>query len=348
MKAFLQPDVPAPAKVLRLVRHHHGLPSGEGEAIPTSATMCRKDLARVWRAGARLNHLKARRRRIHLDDIPAGAFPVVLELGGGSQFLILREKLDECGTGSYLVQFPDARESLVRAERIREIYDGTCVFLRPCGSAEENPGETGRGPGSGSRWSWLARLRLRIALFPMKRGVVAAITCHVLTLVGVLGAVVSHGLAFPGENQDPLVPAVGVFMAAAVVAGILRLRREVLGGRLAAALVDGICLPFYGLAMVGLAGWMALPFFVVAAAVVGVLLLSDRLGQMPSRLREIRLHVVGGTFCAGAVAGAAAVSLGFLAPAAMVGCLVLGTCLIDFLIESDVLWQEVRLAMITR
>ncbi len=341
MKHFLQPDVPASAKVLSLVRHHHGLPTGLCDEIPVSAAMRGNRLTRIWRTGARLNHLNARRRRIELDDIPASAFPVVLELGQGTQFLILREKLSDHGTESYLVQFPDARESLVRAERIREIYDGSCVFLRPRGAAHDES------PRGGTRSGWLARLRSRIASFPMKRGIIAAITCHVLTLAGVLGVVVSHRLAFPAAAADSLlVPVVGVFMAAAVVLGILRLRREVITERFSAALVDGICLPLYGLAMVFLAGWVATPFFWVAGSVIAVLLLSARLGQMPSRLRGVRGYVVGGTFFAGTVACWTVASLGLFPPALMAGVLVLGTCLVNLLIESDVLWQEVRLALI--
>jgi hypothetical protein len=340
MKLFLQPDLPASAKVLSLVRHHHGLPTGVNEEIPVNATMRTNRLARIWRTGARLNHLNARRRRIELDDIPASAFPVVLELGQGSQFLILEENLKESGTESFIVQFPDARQSVVRADRIREIYDGTCVFLRPRGTAN-NGGEPK------SRRGWFARLSARIASFPMKRGIIAAAVCHGLTLAGVAGVVVSHRLAFPaGGAGSVLVAAMGVFMAAAVVLGILRLRREVITERFPAALVDGAFLPFYGLAMVLLAGWVAAPFFWVAGSIIAVLLLSARLGQVPSRLRKVRRYIVGGTFFAGAVACWTVASLGLFSPALMAGALVLGTCLVNVLIESDVLWQEVRLAMI--
>lgn len=340
MKIFLQPDLPASAKVLSLVRHHHGLPTGLNDEIPVNATMRTNRLTRIWRTGARLNHLNARRRRIELDDIPPSAFPVVLELGQGSQFLILKENLNEGGTESYIVQFPDARESLVRAERIREIYDGTCVFLRPRDTANDDRGSKPRG-------GWFGRLSARIAAFPMKRGILAAIVCHALTLAGVAGVVVSLRLAFPAAGADSLlVPAMGVFMAAAVVLGILRLRREVITERFPAALVDGAFLPIYGLAMIALAGWVATPFFWVAGSVIAVLLLSARLGQVPSRLRGVRGYIVGGTFFAGAVACWTVASLGLFSPALMAGALVLGTCLINLLIESDVLWQEVRLAMI--
>lgn len=348
MKHFLQPDIPASAKMLSLVRRHHGTPMGANDEIPSNTLMRGNRLARIWRRGARLHHLKARRRRIELADIPAIAFPVVLELGQGTQFLILREKFADHGTESYLVQFSDARESLVRAERLREIYDGTCVFLRPREAAPEVKGTEVKGTGSphGSP-GLIARLRSRIASFPMKRGVIAAMTCHVLTLTGVLGVVVSHRLAFPEAGADSLlVPAVGVFMAAAVVMGILRLRAEVITDRFPAALVDGALVPFYGLALVFLAGWVATLFFWVAGSIIAVLLLSARLGQAPSRLRGVRGYIVGGTFFAGAVACWTVASLGIFPPAVMAGALVLGTCLVNLLIESDVVWQEVRLAMI--
>ena len=84
----------------------------------------------------------------------------------------------------------------------------------------------------------------------------------------------------------------------------------------------------------------------MAGSIIAVLLLSARLGQVPSRLREVRGYIVGGTFFAGAVACWTVASLGISPPAVMAGALVLGTCLVNLLIESDVVWQEVRLAMI--
>lgn len=348
MELLLQPDLPASAKVLRLIRHYHGLPRGLREEIPVSAARRYNRLGQIWRTEARLNHLNARRRRIRLDDIPATAFPVVLELGQGSQFLILREKVSESGAESYIVQFPDARESLVRAERIGEVYDGTCIFLRPRDAAKEERGGEHHGIRPRLSHGWLGRLTSRLTSFPMKRGIIRAIGCHLLTLAGVLGVILSHQLAFPAAGDDSLLaPAMGVFMAAAVVAGLLRLRREVIRERFSAALVDGISLPLYSGALMFLAGWAATPFFWVAAAVIIVLLLSARLGQMPSRLRRVRVYLVGGTFFAGAVAFWTAASLGLFPPALMAGALILGTCLVNLLIESDVLWQEVRLAMLT-
>lgn len=131
MNAFHRPDLPATSKVLSLVRLHHGLPSGTGEVVPPTAKAS-ASLGRLWRTGARANHLQARRRRIALDALPDGEFPVILELAGGSNFVIVHERSGKDGEGqSYLVQFPDSREAVVRADRLRELYDGTCVFLSP-------------------------------------------------------------------------------------------------------------------------------------------------------------------------------------------------------------------------
>jgi hypothetical protein len=131
MNAFHRPNLPATSKVLSLVRIHHGLPPEGAEVVPQTADS-RATLGRLWRSGARANHLQARRRRVALDDLPAGEFPVILELAGGSNFVIVHERCGNAGGGdSYLVQFPDSREAEVRADRLRELYDGTCVFLSP-------------------------------------------------------------------------------------------------------------------------------------------------------------------------------------------------------------------------
>jgi hypothetical protein len=131
MNAFHRPNLPATSKVLSLVRIHHGLPPAGAEVVP-QATTSGATLGRLWRSGARANHLQARRRRIALDDLPAGEFPVILELAGGSNFVIVHERCGKPGDeAAYLVQFPDSREAEVRAERLREFYDGTCVFLSP-------------------------------------------------------------------------------------------------------------------------------------------------------------------------------------------------------------------------
>lgn len=131
MNAFHRPDLPATSKVLSLVRLHHGLPPEGADIMPTVAKPS-APLGRQWRSGARANHLHARRRRVALENLPNGEFPVILELAGGSNFVIVHERSGKAGEGdSFLVQFPDSREAIVRADRLRELYDGTCVFLSP-------------------------------------------------------------------------------------------------------------------------------------------------------------------------------------------------------------------------
>jgi hypothetical protein len=131
MNAFHRPNLPATSKVLSLVRLHHGLPPEGGVILPKEAKSG-SPLGRLWRSGARANHLQARRRRVALDDLPAGEFPVILELAGGSNFVIVHERCGKDGAeASFRVQFPDSREAEVRADRLRELYDGTCVFLSP-------------------------------------------------------------------------------------------------------------------------------------------------------------------------------------------------------------------------
>jgi|LakMenEpi03Aug12_release.lakeMendotaPanAssembly.Ray.scaffolds.fasta_scaffold324742_1 ABC-type bacteriocin/lantibiotic exporter with double-glycine peptidase domain len=135
MNAFHRPDLPASSKVLSLVRLHHGMPPEIGEVLPATAKAS-APLGRLWRSGARANHLQARRRRVPLDDLPEAEFPVILELAGGSNFVIVHERSGTEGEGqAYRVQFPDSREAEVRADRLRELYDGTCVFLSPGTSA---------------------------------------------------------------------------------------------------------------------------------------------------------------------------------------------------------------------
>lgn len=132
MTAYSQPDLPAPAKVLSLVRLHHGLPSGTGDEIPPCSGRLAVRPGRLWQRGARLNHLRARRLRLALEEIPATSLPAVLELSGGSSCLLLLGREKGCaGEPIYRVQFPDAREAFVSAEALGGRYDGVCVLFCP-------------------------------------------------------------------------------------------------------------------------------------------------------------------------------------------------------------------------
>lgn len=135
MEPFKSPEIPASAKALSLVGLHHGVLLG-GD-IPTFAGSEKSRSKAAWRKGARLNHLTARKRKAKLDDIAEESFPVILEIDGGRNFVILKEK---AGESEFLVQFPDSREAPVSRERLAQRYSGTCVYLGPVAEgAEEGP-----------------------------------------------------------------------------------------------------------------------------------------------------------------------------------------------------------------
>lgn len=330
MNSFHQPEIPATAKVLSLVRLHHGLPSRGGEEIPQAPA---KRLERVWKTGARLNHLFARRRRIALEEIPASCFPVILELSGGSNFVILRERTAPEQEGdAYIVQFPDSREALVRGDRLRELYDGVCVFLNP------GSGSTPRGPGL---WH---RLRERLAAKSSKKVAVLAFLANLLPLAAAIGVIIAPNSAFGANGATPFfLTALGVIMAAAVTAGLAILRRRNGSDPLPGALVDCAFIPFLAVAVVLLAGWAALPFLAVAGIFSLALIASRHLGATSSAFHQLRPRLLTFSFLLGASVAAALAVAGLLAPALVAAGLVLGTALIDRLFEGDLVLRELRL-----
>lgn len=330
MNPFHQPEVPATAKVLSLVRLHHGLPSTSDGTIPRPSG---KRLERIWKTGARLNHLFARRRCIALEEIPSACFPVILELSGGSNFVILRERADECpGTDSYVVQFPDSREALVRGDRLRELYDGVCVFLKPGSSPR---------PGGPGLWS---RLRERLTARSSKKVIVVSFLANLLTLAAALAVIVAPRSAL-GENATStfLLTVLGVLMAAAVAGGLATLRRHASGDPLPGAVVDCAFIPFLAAAIVLLAGWAALPFLAIAGIFSLALLASRHLGSTSSAFRRLRPQLLTFTFLLGAGFAAVLALAGHLAPAFIAAGLVLGTALVDRLFDGDLLLRELRL-----
>lgn len=333
MNPFHQPEVPATAKVLCLVRLHHGLPSACGEEIPQARAKGSKRLERTWKTGARLNHLFARRRCIALEEIPPACFPVILELSGGSNFVILRERADECpGTDSYLVQFPDSREALVRGDRLRELYDGVCVFLKPGSSPR---------PGGPGLWSCL---RERLTARSSKKVIVVSFLANLLTLAAALAVIVAPRSAL-GENATStfLLTVLGVIMAAAVAGGLATLRRHAAGDPLPGAVVDCAFIPFLAAAIVLLAGWAALPFLAIAGIFSLALLASRHLGSTSSAFRRLRPQLLTFAFLLGATFAAVLALAGHLAPAFIAAGLVLGTALVDRLFDGDLLLRELRL-----
>lgn len=107
---------------------HHGVPRFP-DASPGESGARRSE--RTWKAPDLRRPLRARRRRLDLDEIPEGALPVILELFRGKNFVILLERVPSASTGetAYLVQFPDRREALVQGGRLRAAYDGVCVLV---------------------------------------------------------------------------------------------------------------------------------------------------------------------------------------------------------------------------
>jgi hypothetical protein len=331
MNSFHQPEIPATAKVLSLVRLHHGLPSRGGEEIPEAPA---KRLERLWKMGARLNHLSARRRRIALEEIPESCFPVILELSGGSNFVILRERTATGHSGdAYIVQFPDSREALVRGDRLRDLYDGVCVFLRPS-----------RPSGPSGRVGLWRRLRERLAAKSSKKVVIAAFFANLLTLAAAIGVFVAPSRAFGENDATPfLLTSLGVIMAAAVTGGLAILRRRQGNDPLPGALVDCAFIPFLAVAITYLAGWAALPFLAIAGICILALLASRHLGATSSAFRQLRPRLLTFTFVLGASVAAALALAGMLAPALVAAGLVLGTALIDRLFDGDLVLRELRL-----
>lgn len=339
MNAFHQPDLPAPAKVLSLVRLHHGLPSQKGEEIPLVANASVKRLSSQWRAGARLNHLQARRRRIALEEIPDSALPAVLELGKGSNFVILLER-NHSGKGEdegYLVQFPDSRVSIVRGDRLRELYDGVCVFLRPTSRVK---------PPGGDRPA--RRFWGRFREISWKRGVLGAVIANLMTLLAAAGLIYAFGST--SENGEALRVPLAFFaiaMAGLVSSGLVLLRRNRGEDRFPGAVVDAAFLPVHSLLAGLLAGWVALPFLIAAVLLGAGILASPCAGKTLPALASFRSSLLTLCFLSGAALALASVTMGYLAPALLAGSLVLGTSLIDRLFDGDLIVREWRLARLS-
>lgn len=131
MDAFKNPSTPPAAKALSLVRLHHGAPGPEKPSIPSFDGIARNASRTAWKQGAKMNHLHAKRRQRVLENIDGGAMPVILEIDGGRNFVVLKERIGD----EFIVQFPDSREAPVSLERLNERYSGFCIFLSP---ANEN------------------------------------------------------------------------------------------------------------------------------------------------------------------------------------------------------------------
>lgn len=140
MSVFRDPSIPASTRAVQLVSRHHGLPQHEDIAILLAASAATGSLRKVWKREAKAHHLKARRRKMILEEVPEDQFPVILEIDGGTNFVVLLERESE---SDYRIQFPDAREAIVSKERIAEVYDGICVFFTPLKKNQSLLGDSG-------------------------------------------------------------------------------------------------------------------------------------------------------------------------------------------------------------
>lgn len=326
MDSYRDPAIPSSSKALSLVRLHHGVSARCDEEIPVAAASGGMQKGAIWRAGARMNHLHARRRKVKLEEIPERAFPVILEVSGGSNFVILKERTDEA---TFLVQFPDSRESTVACQRLAEVYDGECIFLSP---------KRGSGRGTGSGWrNFFSRVRKKnVAVSGISNAFIAALSMLL---------VVNHESAFAGFSEKSVAtPLLGIAAAAAVIAGIVRIRKAFLEQSSENLVADCFALPLFAGLLVTLAGWATLPFFAVGLGVLILRMWSKRVGSDVSRIDRNRKWLVGFAFVAGCLSMGGALVYGAISPALMTGALVIGTYLVYLMISSSRVWQEVRLA----
>ncbi|MAS95471.1 MAG: hypothetical protein CMO55_19905 [Verrucomicrobiales bacterium] len=323
MDSFRDPDISRPSKALSLVRLHHGVSPISEDRIPAVEVASSMRKGAMWRAGARANHLHARRRRVKLEEIPERAFPVILEVSGGSNFVILKERTD---SETFLVQFPDSRESTVSRKRLAEVYDGECIFLSPKRSG---------GMGGGLR-RLFSRVRGRnVAESAMVNGLIAVVS---------LLLVMNHESAFAGFSTHSLVtPLFGVIAAGAVLAGIVRMRKAFFDQSSENLLADCFALPIFAGLLVVLAGWATVPFFLMGLSILAFRVLSKTVGSEESRIDRNRRWLVGASFLAGCLSMGGAMAMGLISPAVMTGALVLGTYAMYVLICSSRVWKEARI-----
>lgn len=324
--SYRDTSIPATSRAVNLVRQHHEIPAHPGEMMP-SATESKSATARVWRREARANHLRAQRRSVRFDEIPAAQLPAILEINGGSNFVVLLEKN---GTFSARIQFPDAREAVVPCERIEEVYDGTCVFLNPTNSRRDG--------GKWSRWKNVVR-----SVRPAK-GFVSSLFFNLCVMAGMLGLVAMRGGEFSGYGQKSF-PLAVVAMAASGLcsAGLLQLRRDLLGRNRSVNWMDLAFVPVFLTLAIAIGGWAALPMLAACGLVMTYFLFSSRLGSIPSRMETNRVSVVGSAFVLGVLLSGAIVLQGLLHPSVMAGMVAMGTYATYLVAKSDSLWQSARL-----
>ncbi|MEM6279004.1 MAG: cysteine peptidase family C39 domain-containing protein [Verrucomicrobiota bacterium] len=320
------PTQPAAHRAIELVRQHHGLPKrAKKDDLDETSTK--------WAKYARRCHLKAKRRVIDLDEIPEAQYPALLEIHGGSHFVILTGKRD---SSTYTVQFPDSRESDVSADRLSESYGGQCIFLKP----QRTVRKTGEGGGSSSPGRKFRDL-LRSA--HLSKG---AFGFNLVVLFLTLLIVYSNESALGGvANGSPILPLFAVGVSALALAGVIGLRRELFRRRLAAHWIDLAFVPVLFATAFAFVGWSIVPVAGLGILLVACLLSSRRLGSVPSRLQRHWKLVVASAFLVGAISLSFSYFQGTVDLALMNGALALSTYAIYLTAQGAASWQSIRLAL---
>ncbi|MEM1441520.1 MAG: cysteine peptidase family C39 domain-containing protein, partial [Verrucomicrobiota bacterium] len=315
---------PAVHRAVDLVRHHHGLPEGgsggdEGEA--------------KWAKYARRSHFRAKRQVVKLEEIPESQYPAILEIHGGSHFVILTAKRDE---STYSVQFPDSRESDVSAERLREFYSGQCIFLKPKRSAKRGDDDKGSGSFGQKFRDFLRSAKLSKGAFGFNLVVLSLTLLIVYSNDRALGGMVAPSM---------MLPLLASGLAALALAGVIGLRRELFRHRMAANWIDLAFVPVLFATAVAFVGWSIVPVLGFAALLMIALLSTRRLGSIPSRLQRHWKMVVAAAFLVGACSLSFSYFRGAVDMALMNGALGLSTYAIYLMAQGAGSWQSIRLAL---
>lgn len=278
MSSFRDPSLPASTRAVQLVSQHHGLPQDEDTDILLAAGTATGSLRKVWKREAKTHHLKARRRTIRLEEIPKGQFPVILEIDGGTNFVVLHERESE---SDYRIQFPDSREAIVSKERIEEVYDGTCVFFTPLKKSNDSSPGGSAGGGKGSK---LGRL------FGSKSTSVKRSLFFNSSLLAAAGVMMVGQKEIFGRFESPSLLTVLLSIAAGVLfsVGAILMRKECFRANEAAGGIDLLCVLTILPVTILLAGWIAFPLLLVGFLVAAYLFVSRRLGSIDSRLSAFR------------------------------------------------------------
>lgn len=317
--------IPASIRAINLVRQHHGLPS----CVESRDFDEERNGKTNWPAEAKRKELRARCAVIELDEIPASQYPVILEVKGGKNYVVLTEKRDD---ETYSIQFPDSRESDVSKERLEECYGGHCIFLKPAGSS-----------GGGKGGSAIQKMLEACRNVRFSKG---AFGFNLIVLLVAVLLVYSNQKAL-GEliHRSLFLPFFAIGVAALALAGVIGLRHEFFRHRASAGWVDLAFVPILFAAALGVAGWSVLPVMCLGGILLISLLTSKRLGSVPSRVQSHWKGIVAIAFLLGSLSLSLAYHEGLLNVAMMNGALGLSTYAIYLIAHGGSSWQSMRLAM---